>query len=84
MRAARIERWLKATANARRRLVPGDRIRVTRCPGTKRWVTFAGWDGDWIVSKSGISGIAACNIDRINGEPVDFHQQPDTLDHEQH
>lgn len=72
LKAAQLARWRRATASAKRRLVPGDRIRVTKCPGTKRWITFSGWSGDWIVSKSGIDDYAASSIDRLNGEPVDF------------
>lgn len=61
-----------ATKQAKKMLKAGDRIRVTRCPGTRRWVIFEGWDGNWIVSKSGISDICAANIDRLNGDAVDF------------
>jgi hypothetical protein len=43
---------LLAEQNAKKVRKPGDRIRVRKCPGTLRWVTFAGWDGHWIVSKS--------------------------------
>lgn len=63
-----------AIENARKTLKPGDRIRVTKCPGTRRWVTFAGWDGLWIVSKSGIDDFSARCIDRLNDLPVDFTQ----------
>ncbi len=63
-----------AVRNAKATLKPGDRIRVTKCPGTKRTITFAHWDGDWIVSKSGIDDYAASCIDRVNGKPVDFKQ----------
>jgi hypothetical protein len=69
----RRKRFLAATEKAKKILKSGDRIRVTKCPGTKRTVTFAGWDGHWIVSKSGINDYAAANIDRLNGEPVDFN-----------
>lgn len=70
---------LIAEQNAKRILKPGDRIRVTKCPGTKRWVTFAGWDGSWIVSKSGIDDYHPAAVDMLNGEPVDFkaESQPD-------
>lgn len=66
------KRFAIATANAKEHLSPGDRIRVTKCPGTKRWITFAGWDGHWIVSKSGINDYAACRVDMVNGKAVDF------------
>lgn len=64
--------FLLAGRNAKKVLKPGDRVRVTKCPGTKRWVTFVGWNGHCIVSKSGISDYSPCTIDRLNGEPVDF------------
>lgn len=66
--------FLIAEANARRVLKPGDRIRVTKCPGTKRWATFAGWDGHWIVSKSGINDYAPGCVDMVNDMPVDFKE----------
>lgn len=68
----RRQRSLRAVENAKKVLKPGDRIRVTKCPGTKRWITFSRWDGCWIVSKSGINDYAASTIDRLNGEPVEF------------
>lgn len=69
-------RSLVAEANAKKVLKPGDRLRVTKCPGTKRWITFAGWDGHWIVSKSGIDDYSPLCVDMRNGAPVDFTQSP--------
>lgn len=71
-RAERIRRALVAEKNAKQILKHGDRLRVTKCPGTKRWITFAHWDGHWIVSKSGIDDYSPLNVDRLNGDPVDF------------
>ena len=65
-------RFKLAVEKAKKVLKQGDRLRVTKCPGTKRWITFDHWDGCWIVSKSGIDDYAALTIDRLNGEPVDF------------
>ena len=65
-------RFFRAIENAKKVLKPGDRVRVTKCPGTKRWITFAGWDGNWIVSKSGINDYAALCIDMVNDQRVDF------------
>lgn len=67
--------WTIAVENAKRTLKPGDRLRVTKCPGTKRWITFAGWDGNWIVSKSGINDFSPCSVDRVNSLAVDFTQE---------
>lgn len=64
------QEWLNSVAKAKKVLKKGDRIRVTKCPGTKRTVTFDHWDGNWIVSKSGINDYAATSIDRLNGKPV--------------
>lgn len=61
-----------ATDNARKVLKPGDKIRVSKCPGTKRWIYFSHWEGSSIVSKSGISDYCAVTIDRLNGQPIDF------------
>ena len=60
---------------AKKVLQKGDRIRVTKCPGTKRTITFDSWDGNWIVSKSGINDYAATSIDRLNGEPINFKKE---------
>ena len=68
------ERFRVAMENAKKELKPGDRLRVTKCPGTKRWITFAGWDGNWIVSKSGINDYSAGCVDMVNDAAVDFGQ----------
>jgi hypothetical protein len=64
--------WIAATQKAKLILKVGDRIRATRCGGIKRTYQFSSWDGDWIVTKSGISDIAATHIDRLNGSSVNF------------
>lgn len=61
-----------AYVNAQAVLKQGDRIRVTKCPGTKRWITFAGWDRHAIVSKSGINDYSPMSVDRVNDHGVDF------------
>jgi len=66
-----------ATAQAKTTLKRGDRLRVTKCPGTLRWITFERWDGDWIVSKSGINDHHAINIDMVNDKAINFPIQPD-------
>jgi hypothetical protein len=66
-----------AVANARKVLKPGDRIRVTKCPGTKRWTTFAEWRGEYeIISKSGRGEYHPRCVDMLNGQPVDFTKTP--------
>ena len=65
--------YARAYCNAKKVLKRGDRITVTRCPGTKRSVIFECWDGEWIVTKSGIDDICATNISKLNGELVDFN-----------
>lgn len=71
-RANRIKLGKLATARAKATLKRGDRLRVVRCPGTKRWVTFDHWDEYWIVTKSGIDDIHAVNVDRVNDRDIDF------------
>jgi hypothetical protein len=71
-RANRIKLCKLVTARAKTTLKRGDRLRVVRCPGTKRWVTFDHWDGQWIVTKSGIDDIHAVNIDKVNDRDIDF------------
>lgn len=65
-----------AEQNSKKVLKVGDRVRVTKCPGTKRWITFAGWDGPWIVSKSGINDFHPRCVDRVNSAVVDFTLTP--------
>lgn len=74
-RQLKVDRFRRAVANAKRALKPGDRLRVRKCPGTLRWITFDHWDGNWIVSKSGIDDYAATAVDRLNGSPVDFTEE---------
>lgn len=61
-----------AEKTLRAMLKPGDRLRVTKCPGTKRWITFARWDGHWIESKSGINDYPASSVDRVNDSAITF------------
>lgn len=68
-------RCLAAVDRARAIVKRGDRLRVTKCPGTKRTMTFECWDGPdscWMVSKSGIDDYHPVTIDRINGKPIDI------------
>lgn len=67
---------LIAEENAKKVLQPGDRLRVAKCPGTKRWITFSHWDGPWIVSKTGINDFSPRCVDMRNGEPIDFTKTP--------
>lgn len=63
---------LIAEENAKKILKPGDRLRVTKCPGTKRWIIFQCWDGHCIVSKSGINDFSPMCVDMLNSEHVNF------------
>lgn len=47
VKQARLE---KATNAAKKVLKRGDRITVTKCPGTKRWIIFDHWNGNEIIS----------------------------------
>lgn len=62
----------KAEVNAKKVLKANDRIRCTKCPGTKRVFIFSHWDGSWMVSKSGINDYHPVNVDVVNGIAVDF------------
>lgn len=62
----------KAYTAAKMILKKGDRLRVTKCPGTKRVITFSHFDGCWIVSKSGINDYHPINVDLLNGNPINF------------
>ena len=63
-----------AKRQAKKFLSPGMRFRVTKCPGNKRWATFSGWDGNWIVSKSGINDYHPICVDMVGDKYVDFTQ----------
>jgi hypothetical protein len=62
---------------AKQILKPGDRLRIRKCPGTLRWITFSHWDGYWIVSKSGIDDNSPRNVDMLNGKPINFAAMSD-------
>lgn len=68
------KRWRIAVENAKKVLKRGDRVRGSHGCGPKRTFIFEGWDGNWIVSKSGLCDISPCSIDRLNGVAVDFTQ----------
>lgn len=59
----------KAEVLAKKILKKGDRVRCSKCPGTKRTFTFDYWDGCWMVSKTGINDYHPVNADLINGKP---------------
>lgn len=77
-RAERLRLAKIAIENARQVLKRGDRITVTRCPGTKRTLTFDRWDGCFLVSKSGIYDCHPMNISKLNGQPIDFKISKET------
>lgn len=70
--AQKVSLYKHAKARAQSVLQPGDKFRVTKCPGTRRWATFAGFDGYGIVSKSGINDYSPLCVDKVNDLPVDF------------
>lgn len=63
---------LASVSAAKKVLKKGDRIRVSRCGGIVATYTFECWDGNWIVSKSGIDDLSACSISKVNGTPTKF------------
>lgn len=67
-----------ATIRAREILQPGDRLFISRCGGIRTTVTFVGFDDppyhSWIRSKT-LDDIAAVNIMKVNGKPVDFTKE---------
>jgi len=69
-RARRLEIHQKAKAILKKKLKPGDRIYAVRgeCGYGYAYYTFAGWDGGWIVTASGIDTIIPASVRRINGK----------------
>jgi len=70
---SRRERLANATDAAKKVMKKGDKITVTKCPGTKRWIIFDHWEGNEIISASGKGEYAATSITRLNGKPVNFN-----------
>lgn len=68
----KMQRWRRAIKQAKKILKPGDRCRGRHGCGQRHAFIFAGWEGNWIVSKSGISDFSACSIYWLNGQKVDF------------
>ena len=66
------KRSADAVTKAKAVLKKGDRVRVKKCPGTKRTITFDRWDGPWMVSKSGIDDYHPVNVSKVNGKNVTF------------
>lgn len=52
--------------NAKKVIKPGDPVRVHKCSGRKRWITFREWDGAWIVSSRGINDFSLLSVDNVN------------------
>lgn len=71
-RELRLRAWREASEAAKLVLKPGDRIRASHGCRSMATFTFAGWDGHWIVSKSGINDISASSITHVNGQPQSF------------
>ena len=67
------KKWVESVNEAKQVLKKGDRIRLRKCPGRKRTITFDRWDGNWIVSKSGVNDYSALSIDKLNGKPRIFN-----------
>lgn len=76
---AKRARMFRMEDAARQMLKPGDRLRVTRCGGRTVTVTFQGWDGHWIRTAT-YDDVAPASIVKVNGRPVDFTSDIDTVD----
>lgn len=72
MRQRRLAAHRLAVSVLKPLLKPGDRIRATKgeCGARPATYTFQGWDGQWIVSRSGIDTILPASVTHINGEPL--------------
>lgn len=67
---------LRAYHRARNCLKEGDKLCVSRCGGGRSTFIFAGWDGYWMVGKSGGNDYAPSAIVSLNGEKVSFLDPP--------
>lgn len=68
----RKKRCAEAVEKAKAILKKGDRVRVSKCMGIRRTITFDHWDGEWMVSKSGINDYHPINITKVNGYHKSF------------
>lgn len=68
--AERQDRRQAAYSWALAAIKPGDRLYVAHCGGCSTFV-MARWEHGFIVSKSGIAGIAPLCILRVNGQIID-------------
>lgn len=66
----------RATERAKAVLRPGDILTVASCPGTKRWIRFAAWDGNWICSATR-NDFHAMTVTKRNGVPISFRDAAD-------
>ncbi len=65
-----------ASLNAKKILVPGDRILVGRDGGMQATYTFKEWDGHWMVSASGLCDLAPSSLKAINRVPINIFLHP--------
>jgi dsDNA-specific endonuclease/ATPase MutS2 len=72
LKKAKHQQWLSASKKAKEVLKVGDRVGVVQCQNKKKVITFSHFDGNWIVSKSGINDYSPCSVYSLNGNPVSF------------
>ncbi len=63
---------LRARARAFEALHEGDKVSVGRCGGGIATFTFTGWDGYWMVGKSGVRDYSPSAIVSVNGQKASF------------
>jgi hypothetical protein len=71
-KAAMRDEWQRAVFEAQKVLKPGDRIRARRACHPEATYTFMGWDGEWIITRSGYTDVSAPSIVKVNGEAMSF------------
>ncbi|UTC28316.1 hypothetical protein GURKE_02850 [Brevundimonas phage vB_BpoS-Gurke] len=67
--------YARSVTRAKALLRRGDKVRLTICGGGQATYVFADWDGEWMVSKSGVNELHPYNVVRLNGKPLSFRDE---------
>ncbi|USN15426.1 hypothetical protein KIKIMORA_02800 [Brevundimonas phage vB_BpoS-Kikimora] len=65
----------RSVTRAKALLRRGDKVRLTICGGGEATYVFDCWDGEWMISKSGIDELHPYNVVRLNGKPLSFRDE---------
>lgn len=64
--------YARCVARAKSLLRRGDKVRLSICGGGQATYVFECWDGEWMLSKSGVNELHPYNVVRLNGKAISF------------